>query len=308
MNWFRSQQRALLLALRRLAATPLNTLLSVLGIGIALALPAAGFILLGHVTTLAQGSTGFKATPQLTIFLPVDAERKTALAVEAKLKADPAVAKTQLLAREDTLARMKSSGDKGGLADAIGVLPKNPFPDAIVVTPADDTPAAIDQLASTLRNAKEWREVEHVQVDADWARRLAAFVRLAKTGVLLLAGLLGIGLLAIVFNTIRLQALTRRDEVEVSRLLGASDGFIRRPFLWHGSLLGLAGGGIAWLIVAAAVLWLRLPVAELASLYGIDLLLALPGLAESTALLGAAALLGWLGATLSIGQHLKNME
>ena len=305
MNWFRSHQRALLLALRRLAATPLNTLLSVLGIGIALALPAAGFILLGHVTTLAQGSTGLKATPQLTVFLPVDAERKTALGIEAKLKAEPAVANTQLLAREDTLARMKSSGDKGGLADAIGVLPKNPFPDAIVVTPADDTPAAIDQLASTLR---QWREVEHVQVDADWARRLAAFVRLAKTGVLLLAGMLGIGLLAIVFNTIRLQALTRRDEVEVSRLLGATDGFIRRPFLWHGTLLGLAGGGIAWLIVAAAVLWLRLPVAELASLYGINLILALPGPAESTAVLGASALLGWLGATLSIGQHLKNME
>ncbi len=305
MNWIAAQRRAFLLALCRLAATPLNTLLSVLGIGIALALPAAGYLLLGHVTTLAQGSAGVKATPQLTVFLAVDAERKTAQAVEAKLKAESAVAKTQLLAREDTLARMKVSGDKGGLADAIGVLPKNPFPDAIVITPADDAPGAIDQLASTLR---QWREVEHVQVDADWARRLAALIRLAKTGVLLLASLLGVGLLAIVFNTIRLQALTRRDEVEVSRLLGATDGFIRRPFLWHGALLGLAGGLLAWLIVSAAVLWLRLPVAELASLYGIDLMLALPGPLASALLFGSAALLGWLGATLSIGQHLRRME
>jgi cell division transport system permease protein len=299
MNWLSAHQRAFLLALRRLAATPLNTLLSVLGIGIALALPAAGYLLLGHVTTLAQGTA---ATPQLTVFLAVEAERKTAQALEVKLKAESAVAKTQLLAREDTLARMKTSS---GLADAIGALPKNPFPDAIVVTPSDDAPAAIEQLATTVR---QWREVEHVQVDADWARRLAALIRLAKTGVLLLASLLGVGLLAIVFNTIRLQALTRRDEVEVSRLLGATDGFIRRPFLWHGTLLGLAGGLLAWLIVSAAVLWLRLPVAELASLYGIDLMLALPGPLASALLFGSAALLGWLGATLSIGQHLRRME
>lgn len=299
MNWFRAHQRALLLAIRRLAATPLNTLLSVLGIGIALALPAAVYLMLAHAGTLAQGRP---ATPQLTVFLAIDADRKAAQAVAAKLKAEPAVAGTELLAREDTLARMKASG---GLADAIGVLPKNPFPDAIVVTPADDAPAALEQLATTVR---QWRDVEHVQVDADWARRLAALVRLAKTGLLLLAVLLGIGLLAIVFNTIRLQALTRRDEVEVSRLLGATDGFIRRPFLWHGTLLGLAGGLSAWLIVAAAILWLRLPVAELASLYGVDFMPALPGPRETAAILGAASLLGWLGAALSIGQHLRHME
>ena len=299
MSWFSAQQRACLLAVRRLVATPLNTLLSMLGIGIALALPAAGYVMLGQVTKLAQGTS---TTPQLTVFLPVEAERKVAQNVEARLKELPTVAKTQLLAREDTLARMKASGN---LADVIGALPKNPFPDALVVTPTDDAPEAIDALASALRS---WREVEHVQVDADWARRLAAFIRLAKTGVLLVAGLLGVGLLAIVFNTIRLQALTRRDEVVVSRLLGATDGFIRRPFLWHGALLGCAGGLIAWLIVAGAMLWLQQPVAELASLYGIDLLLALPGPLTSTLLLGCAALLGWLGALLSIGQHLRNLE
>lgn len=299
MSWLRAHRRALLLAMRRLAATPLNTLLALLGFGIALALPAAGYVLLGHVASLVQGRP---ATPQLTVFLAVNAERKTAAALEAKLKADPAVARTQLLAREDTLARMKASS---GLADAIDALPQNPFPDAIVITPSDEAPGTLDQLAGTLR---QWREVEHVQVDADWARRLAALIRLAKTGVLLLAGLLGSGLVAIVFNTIRLQALTRRDEVEVSRLLGATDGFIRRPFLWHGALLGLAGGLCAWLIVAAMVLWLRQPVAELASLYGIDLLPALPGPRETMALLAIGAVLGWLGAILSIGQHLKNME
>jgi cell division transport system permease protein len=296
MNWLRTHWKACQLALTRLAAAPLNTLLSVLGIGIALALPGAGQQMLTHVAALTQNAA---ATPQLTVFLNVDAERKTTQATEARLKGLPEVGKTQLLAREDTLARMKKTE---GLADVIVALPKNPFPDAIVVTPADEVPATIERLATTVR---QWREVEHVQVDADWARRLSALIRLAKTGVLLLATLLGIGLVTITFNTIRLQVLTRQTEVEVSRLLGATDAFIRRPFLWYGALLGLLGGCAAWLIVAGATLWLRLPVAELAQLYGFELMLALPSTTDSALLLAAATLLGWLGATLSMRQHLR---
>ncbi|MDO8958790.1 MAG: permease-like cell division protein FtsX [Rhodocyclaceae bacterium] len=294
MNWLFAHWNACRRALSRLAAAPLNTLLAVLGIGIVLALPAGGHLLLNNFSALARNAS---PTPQLTIFLTVDAERKAAQAVELRLKGLPGVAKTQLLAREDTLLRMQAAK---GLADAIAVLPKNPFPDAIVVTPADDSPAAIERLATTVR---QWREIEHVQIDADWARRLHALIRLANTGVLLLATLLGIGLVTITFNTIRLQVLSRQSEVEVSRLLGATDAFIRRPFLWYGGLLGFLGGGAAWLIVSAATLWMRLPVAELARLYGLDLMLTLPTLEDSAVLLGAAALLGWLGAALSMRQH-----
>ncbi|MEW6165561.1 MAG: permease-like cell division protein FtsX [Pseudomonadota bacterium] len=295
MNWLAAHWKAIRLALARLATAPLNTVLSVLGIGIALALPAGGQLLLTHVAALSRGAT---TTPQLTVFLPVDAERKRAEAVEARLKAQPEVAATRLLPREDTLERMQADA---GLADVIAALPQNPFPDAVVVTPADEAPATMERLAATVR---EWREVEHVQVDADWARRLSAFVRLARNGVLLLAALLGIGLVTITFNTIRLQVLTRQTEVEVSRLLGATDAFIRRPFLWYGALLGLMGGVAAWLIVAGATLWLRLPVAELAELYGFAIALAPLAATDSALLLAAAALLGWLGAALSMRQHL----
>lgn len=296
MNWLRAQWNACRLALARLAAAPLNTLLALLGIGIALALPAGGQLLLGHVAALAQGTA---ATPQLTVFLSLDADRATAQALEAKLKDRPAVARTELLAREDTLARMKAAE---GLADVIAALPKNPFPDAIVVTPADDSPAAMEQLAA---EARQWPRVEHVQIDAAWARRLEALLKLARTGVWLLAGLLGIGLVTITFNTIRLQVLTRQTEIEVSQLLGATDAFIRRPFHWYGALLGLFGGVAAWLIVSGALLWLATPVAELAQLYGLTLELAPPGPADSALLLGVAALLGWLGAALSVRQHLR---
>lgn len=296
MIWLRTHWNAGRLAFARLAAAPLNTLLSVLGIGIALALPAGGQLLLTQVTRLAQTTP---ATPQLTLFLAVGAERKTTQAIEARLKEQPEVAQTRLIAREDTLARMKTAD---GLADVIGALPQNPFPDALVATPVDDAPTTLENLAATVR---KWPQVEHVQMDADWARRLSALIRLAKTGVWLLATLLGIGLVTITFNIIRLQVLTRQAEVEVSRLLGATDAFIRRPFLWYGGLLGLLGGGAAWLIVVGATLWLRLPVAELAQLYGLDLMLALPTAIDSLWLFGAAALLGWLGAALSMRQHLR---
>lgn len=295
MNWLRNQWQACRLALSRLATAPVNTLLSVLGIGIALALPAGGHLLLDHVAALGKGAA---AAPQLTVFLSVEAERKAALDIEARLLGRPDVAQTELLEREATLKRMKASD---GLADVIGALPKNPFPDAIVVTLADESPAALESLAA---EARKWPRVEQVQIDADWAHRLAAFVRLARTGVLLLATLLGLGLVTITFNTIRLQVLTKKDEVEVSRLLGATDAFICRPFLWYGALLGLLGGMAAWLIVAGAILWLRLPVAELAQLYGLELMLAMPTAKNTGILFGAAAGLGWLGAALSMRQQL----
>lgn len=296
MRWLAAHRKALRQALHRLFVAPLTMLLSVLGIGVALALPAGGQQLLEQIAALGRSTT---TTPQLTVFLTVDAERKLAQAIDKQLAERGDIARTRLLAREDTLARMKQDV---ALTDVIAALPRNPFPDAIVVTPADDSPAAIEKIAA---EARTWRGVEHVQIDSDWARRLAAFVRLARTGLLLLAVLLGIGLIAITFNTIRLQILTRQAEIEVSRLLGATDAFIRRPFLWHGALLGLLGGGVAWAIVAGAMLWLQAPVAELAALYALQIGLALPGAKASALLFGSAIGLGWFGAALSMRQHLR---
>lgn len=296
-HWLIAHRNACALALRRLASAPLNMLLAVLGIGIALALPAGGQLVLNELAALSRGTS---AAPQITVFMKVNAERKATQSIEASLKDRGDVARTHLLPREETLARMKTID---GLADVIGALPKNPFPDAVVVTPSSDSPAALEKLAV---EARQWRDVEHVQIDADWARRLAAFVKLANTAVVLLAAMLGVGLVSIIFNTVRLQVLTRQAEVEVSRLLGATDGFIRRPFLWHGGLLGLLGGAAAWLIVAGAMLWLRDPVAELAALYGLTITLAPPSSIASALIFCTSGLLGWLGAALSMRQHLHS--
>ncbi len=292
--WLLQHGQALRLALRRLVATPVNTLLSLLAIGIALALPAGGQMLLANALQLARNAA---PAPQISLYLDLGADRRAVQDVEARLKAHPSVKSARLIAREETLARMKASE---GLGDVIEALPKNPFPDAFAITPADDAPQAMEQLAAELRKLPK---IEHVQLDSDWVRRLDALLRIGRTAVLLLMLLLGAGLVAVTFNTIRLQVLSGRAEIEVSRLLGATDAFIRRPFQYHGALLGLLGGLVAWLLVAGTTLWLAAPVAEVASLYRSGFVLQPLSATDSLALLAGAAALGWLGASLSVRQH-----
>lgn len=266
---------------RSLAAAPLDNLVALLAIALTLALPAAGVLWLGQFAALAQGPHGgFKATPELTVFMPTTAERKTTLAVEARLRALPEVAHTRLLAREDTLARMKSGDGQGGrgLADAIEVLPANPFPDAIVVVAADAAPDALQRLAASVR---DWREVEHVLVDADWAQRLAALVRFGRDMALLLGAALGAGVLLTCWAALR----SARPALRCDPLPPAAS-------VLHGALLGVTGAVLAWALVATATVWLRPQLAEVAALYGFAFDLALPAVREGAALVGAAALIG----------------
>lgn len=289
-------EAALLLALRRLAASPVNTLLSLLAIGIALALPAGGFVVLASVQEAAQ-----RAAPaaRISLYLAVDAERKAATDLEVRFKSNPAVKSWVFIPKEDTLARMKKSP---GLADVIAALPANPFPDAYTLAPVDERAEASEALAAELRKLPK---VDHVQLDSAWVRRLDALLRLGRTGLFLLATLLGLGLVAITFNTIRLQVLTQKAEIEVSRLLGATDAFIARPFDYYGAIQGFGGGVVALIIVSLAGLGLRGPVNDLAQLYGLGFGLSLPGAGSSLVLLFLATLLGWTGAVLSLRQHLK---
>lgn len=294
--WLAQHRAAALLALRRLAAAPVNSLLSLLAVGVALALPAGGQMLLANALHLA-GTTS--AVPQISIFMAGGAERRAATEIESRLGKYGGVKQVQFLPREETLARMKTNP---GLRDVIEALPANPFPDAFVITATDDRPEAMEKLAAEFR---QWPKVEHVQLDSAWVRRLDALLKLGRTAVLLLGALLGTGLIAIIFSIIRMQALTHRAEIEVSQLLGATDGFIRRPFLYYGVLLGLGGALAAWLLVGAAAFWLRTPLGELVRLYDLTLVLQALDARDSAMLLGFGAGLGWIGAMVSLRQHLR---
>lgn len=294
-GWLLHHRQAAAHALRRLAATPLNTLLGALVLGIALALPAGGEMLLANFQRLAQR---IAATPQISVFMTLDATKKEVAEVESRLRKHPQTKRLTYVPREETLRRLKESE---GLGEVIESLPRNPFPDAFVVLPAGEAPELLEAMRAEFA---QYPRVEHVQLDSAWVRKLDALLRLARLTVMLLAIVLGVALVAITFNTIRLQVLTQEAEIEVSRLLGATDAFIRRPFYYFGALQGLAGGLVAWLVVFLATLLLRGPVADLAALYGIAFSLHILPLADSAILLGLAALLGWAGARLSLARHL----
>src|SRR5918992_1714139 len=230
--WLHQHRQALALALRRLGV--LNTFV----IGVALALPAGGYALLDNLRGLAGG---LALDSQISLFMQQDAKRAEAEALGKLLGADRRLSKVRFVAREDALKELSAIQ---GVPDVVAALGHNPLPDAFVVSARSPD---IDRLASDLAKLPG---VAHVQADAAWARRLDALARVGRVALWLLTALLGIGLVAVTFNTIRLQILTQRAEIEVSKLIGATDSFIRRPFYYLGWLHGVAGGLVAVGIVS----------------------------------------------------------
>lgn len=294
MHWLYLHGRAIAHALRRLAGQPLGTLLSALVVGIALSLPGGGYLLLDNVASLARGVSG---APEISLFLDTGAQKADVEAVEKRLRAEPALASYRFVPREEALRQL----ERGGLGDVLGGLQANPLPDAFVVAPRGEDPALFARLSTAMRG---WPKVAHVQVDSEWVERLHALLGLGRSAVLMLAGLLGFALVIVTFNTIRLQILTQRQEIEVSRLLGATDPFIRRPFYWFGGLQGALGGLVALATVWLGVQALARPVATLAQSYGAVFALSGPGWQDALAMVAFAALLGWLGAAISVRRHL----
>jgi cell division transport system permease protein len=299
MNWLLAHFDTLRESLVRLARQPFATGLNVIVIGIALSLPV-GFYL--GIDNLQMFSRQLSSDPQVSIFMAMDAGQADVSAVERRLRAHPEVGRVDFIAREQALAKLKRSA---GLADVLADLERNPLPDAFVVTARSNDPATLEALRD---QAARWPKVEHVQLDAEWARRLDAALGVGRLLVTLLAALLALALVAVTFNTIRLQILTRRDEIEVSKLIGATNPFIRRPFLYLGALQGLAGGCAAWTIVTLAMIVLNVQLAELTTLYGTAFKLQPLNATDSAVLLLFSAALGWLGAWLSVSRHLWQIE
>jgi cell division transport system permease protein len=286
-------------ALGRLANAPLGSTLNALVIGIALSLPAGLHLV---VANLQAASSELAAAPQISAFMALDANRAELTQIESRLKQNAQIAGFRRVPREQALAELKRSS---GLADVIDSLPQNPLPDAFVIDAADATPAALEALRDEIR---QWPRVAHVQLDAMWARRLDAALKFTRLLTAILGALLGTGLIAVTFNTIRLQVLTRRDEIEVIKLIGATDSFIRRPFLYFGALQGLAGGAVAWLIVGAGAYLANRSLGELSHVYASLLQLNALTLNDSLYLLLVPAALGWFGAWLSVSRHLALIE
>ena len=299
MNWLLVHVDTLRESLARLASQPVASALNVIVIGIALSLPAGFYLGLNNLQTFSRQ---LSSDPQISIFMAIDATSAEVAAVEQRLKSNADLGRVEFIGRDQALVRLKRSA---GLSDVLTNLGRNPLPDAFVVTARSNDPGTLEALHD---QARKWPKVEHVQLDAEWARRLDAALNVGRMLVTLLAVLLAVALVAVTFNTIRLQILTRRDEIEVSKLIGATNPFIRRPFLYFGALQGVAGGFAAWGIVALAVLALNIQLADLSGLYGTLFKLEWPDLSYTMILLVFSASLGWLGAWLSVSRHLWVIE
>ena len=298
-NWLIQHLRVLLFTLRRLRATPLSSLLNILVIGIALSLPTGMYVLLQNVQSLAEQAVG---TPQISIFLNMDASADDIVRIGKKLKQHPDISQADFVPRDQALEQLKQTT---GLADVIGGMSQNPLPDAYLIHPKKSAAQTLEILRDELQ---QWPKIEHVQLDSAWAHKLEALLKFGRLAALLLAGLLSVALVAVTFNTIRLQILTQRDEIEVSSLIGATRGFIRRPFLYFGLLQGLLGGATAWLIITVSLFLLNNSLAGLVELYGGSYILHSTSASDSLTLLLFSAYLGWLGAWLSVSQHLGQIE
>ena len=298
MNTFFAQHLAAVLnALRRLVASPLNTTLSLLVIGIALALPSAGWVVLDNLRDITGSASGVQ---QISLFMNIEASKKDVGEIESRLR-EAKPGSWRFVAKDEALKRLKSSE---GMSEIVASLPKNPLPDAFIIEPKDSQPESLERLAKTFSG---WPKVAHVQLDSAWVKRFDVFLRIGKLAITLLAGLFAAALVAVTFNTIRLQILAQAAEIEVAKLIGATDAFIRRPFHYFGALQGALGGLFAALLVVLGSLLLVEPVGELVTLYGGSFVLHGLSPVSIAALAGIGAALGWLGAQLSVAIHLRRI-
>lgn len=301
MAWLMRHAQTSIGSLGRLSQQKLATILTVLVIGIALALPACLHLLI----TNAQSATGsWNRAVDLTVFLkrPTSVEEAKRTADRIKQRRD--VSSVDLIPADEALKEFRRDS---GFGDAIEALNDNPLPHTLVVRPSEDftTAASLDALAADLRALPS---VEVVQLDTAWVNRLNAILEAIRRGLALTAGLLALGVMVIVGNTIRLDIQNRRAEIEVTKLVGGSDAFVRRPFLYNGIWYGLGGGITAWIITLGVTGVLREPIGKIAGLYGSAFELGGLDLRSTLILLGSGIVLGWLGSYVAASRHLRAIE
>jgi cell division transport system permease protein len=300
-NWSARHGHALVSTAGHLGRHGLATALTVAVMGLALALPLALNVLVRNV----RDATGdFSEAVGLSVYFKPDIPEPKARQLASIAGQRTGVASATLITASEALAEFRA---QSGFGAALDSLPDNPLPNVLTIRPTAgaDSPSQLEALRSYLMS---WPEVDSVQLDRDWVLRFSAIMQLLRRVVLITAVLLGAGVIAVVGNTIRLEILHRRDEIEVTKLVGGTNAFVRRPFLYAGVLYGLAAGAIAWGLVAIADASLAPAAEHLAAAYGSAFTLRGPDVYELGALLLGGIGLGWLGAWIAAARQLARIE
>lgn len=280
---------------------PFASLMTIAVIAIALALPAALHLMVANGKALAGN---WDTVADISVYLARETAPARVDALAEELLDWPEVQAVRAIHADDALVEFATLS---GFGDALQALPENPLPATLIVTPGSEYTDA-DALASLAEALRLAPESELVQIDTDWIKRFDAMLEVVRRAVGITAVLLALAVVLIVGNTIRLDIENRRSEIEVTKLVGASDAFVRRPFLYSGLWYGLGGGLLASLLVIVGLLLLRAPVAQLAGLYGSGFSLVGPGFDGLGALVGGGAALGWLGSWTATTRHLRRIE
>lgn len=296
--WLESHRASLMDSLRRLARQPIGSFFTCWVMAVALSLPMGLSLLLDNVEKLG-GS--WQRAAQISLFLDMSAGERDGQALREQIAAMDDVSDAEWISREQALEEFQQLS---GLGQALKELPENPLPGVVLVTPKEVDKAKLEALRQRLA---ELPKVEQAQLDLVWVERLTAILKLGDRFVFGLSLLLILALLLVIGNTIRLHIENRRAEIEVIKLVGGTDGYVRRPFLYMGALYGFGAGVFAWLLLAFGLDWLNDAVVRLAGLYGSDFALGGVPSSDGFSLLLGAVLLGYIGAWLAVARHLNEL-
>ncbi|MEB0039436.1 MULTISPECIES: permease-like cell division protein FtsX [unclassified Pseudomonas] len=296
--WLEAHRSSMVDSLRRLGKQPIGSFFTCLVMAIALSLPMGLSLLLNNVERLG-GS--WQRAAQISLYLNLDANAGDGEQLREQIKSMPGVADAEYISSDQALAEFQQ---QSGLGEALKELPQNPLPGVVLVTPQEVDKSALEALRARLAQLPK---VQQAQLDLVWVERLAAILKLGDRFVFGLTVLLVLALLLVIGNTIRLHIENRRTEIEVIKLVGGTDSYVRRPFLYMGALYGLGAGFLSWGVLAYGLNWLNDAVIGLAGLYGSDFSLAGVPAADGLSLLLGAVLLGYIGAWIAVARHLREL-
>lgn len=299
--YFVHHLRVFVASLGHLTRNPIPTTMTTAVIAIALALPTGLYIALDNVGQLSES---WDNSAKISLFLKINTKQQAAERLASRLRLHKHIRQVEVIDKAQGLAEFRQHS---GFGDALKYLDGNPLPIVLSIQPIIDPaqPAQLNQLLHELENDKL---VDLAQLDMQWVKRLYAILAIAQRGIWLIGGLLALAVLLIVGNTIRLDIQNRREEIEVAKLIGASDAFIRRPFLYTGLWYGLLGGVLAWALTSLSLILLAGPIHNLTSLYGSSFALSGLNASNISNLLMISCSLGLVGSWLAVGRHLNAIE
>lgn len=288
-------------SIRRMLQTPFPSLMTWVVIAIALALPAG---LLVGLKNAQQLSLGWERSLQVSVYLKSNVGAGAAQQMSERLQKRDDIQAVRYISPDQALNEFKALS---GFGEALVYLNTNPLPALIEITPAA-TREGVTPYARLLKDLQAMPEVDKVQMDMQWVERLLSLLEFGKRLIWVLGSMLGLAVLLVIGNTIRLAIEARRAEILVVKLVGGTNAFVRRPFLYTGSWYGLGGGLLAWLLIHLVLLWLQGPVKSIVAAYGSQFEILGLGLADSLMLILSGTFLGWLGAWIAVSRHLSEIE